>query len=154
MYASHWKKIKKIPCGTSEIFAFIRFGSHWRARINLNYFGGYNINFLSIWPFMCHPCFPPNMSQKWHFSIFFQWLAYIKYECYLQELEMACVFAIKISIYIVCYLWFKGVDWLIIGPWQETNCKGGCEWSIAVISMAVAVAACWAASADWGCCWQ
>ena len=33
---------------------------------------------------------------------FFQWLAYIKYEWFLQELEMACVFAIKISIYIVC----------------------------------------------------
>ena len=36
------------------------------------------------------------------FSFFFQWVAYIKYEWFLQELEMACVFAIKISIYIVC----------------------------------------------------
>ena len=33
---------------------------------------------------------------------FFHWLAYIKYKCFLQEFEMACVFAIKISIYIVC----------------------------------------------------
>ena len=37
-----------------------------------------------------------------NFYFIFQWLAYIKYECFLQELEMACVFAIKISIYIVC----------------------------------------------------
>ena len=35
------------------------------------------------------------------FSISFQWLVYIMYEWFLQELEMACVFAIKISIYIV-----------------------------------------------------
>ena len=34
--------------------------------------------------------------------IFFQWLAYINYEWFLKELEMACDFAIKISIYIVC----------------------------------------------------
>ena len=34
---------------------------------------------------------------------FFKWLAYIKYEGFLQELEMAFVFAVKISIYIVCF---------------------------------------------------
>ena len=41
-----------------------------------------------------------NISKVPHrkFSFFFQWLVYIKYECFLQELEMAGVFAIKISI--------------------------------------------------------
>ena len=34
------KKIKKFLCGTSEIFAFIHFGSHGRAQINLKFFGG------------------------------------------------------------------------------------------------------------------
>ena len=54
------------------------------------------------------PCDPKqinaNISKVPHrkFIFFFQWLAYIKYEWFLQELEMACVFAIKISIYIVC----------------------------------------------------
>ena len=33
---------------------------------------------------------------------FFQWLAYIKYEWLLQELKIASVFTLKISIYIVC----------------------------------------------------
>ena len=28
------------------------------------------INFLSIWSFIPHPCFPPKRSQKWHFSSF------------------------------------------------------------------------------------
>ena len=36
-------------------------------------------------------------------GLFIQWLAYIKYEWFLQDLEMACVFVIKISIYKVCY---------------------------------------------------
>ena len=46
-----------------------------------------------------------EISPKSHienFKFFFQWFAYIKYEWFLQELEMACDFAIKISIYIVC----------------------------------------------------
>ena len=42
------KKIKKFLCGTSEIFAIIRFGLHGQARINLEFFLGYDINFLSI----------------------------------------------------------------------------------------------------------
>ena len=58
------KKIKKILFGTSEIFAFIRFGIAW------NFFSGYKINFLSTWPFMRHPCVPPKRSQKWHFLSF------------------------------------------------------------------------------------
>ena len=62
------KKIENFLCGTSEIFTFIRFGSHGQARINLKFFLWYKINFLSIWPFMRHPCFPPKRSQKWHFS--------------------------------------------------------------------------------------
>ena len=55
------------------------------------------------------PCDPKqinaNISEVPHrkFDFFFQWLAYIKYEWFLHELEMACVFAIKISIYIVWY---------------------------------------------------
>ena len=50
-----------------------------------------------------------HVSHIENFQFFFQWLAYIKYEWFLQELEMACDFAIKISIYIVCrvkVLWF------------------------------------------------
>ena len=45
-----------------------------------------------------------NISEVPHrkLLIFFQWLADIKYEWVWQELDMACVFAIKISIYIVC----------------------------------------------------
>ena len=42
------------------------------------------------------------MSPIEIFYFFFQWLLYIKFEWFLQELEMACVFANIISIYIVC----------------------------------------------------
>ena len=44
--------------------------SQGQARINLKFFLGYNITFLSIWPFMRHPCFPPKRSQKCHFLSF------------------------------------------------------------------------------------
>ena len=44
--------------------------SHGQARINLKFFLGYKINFLSIWPLMRPPCFPPKRSQKWHFLSF------------------------------------------------------------------------------------
>ena len=154
MYASHWMWY------TWDISSY-PFWNHMdgpdESEKNL---GGYNINYLSIWPFMCHSCFPTEKVSKvaffrhiwWKtrmshkrsnaykfnaipqknqiylpvhviskrinrniscvphrkFSFFFQWLAYIKYERFLQELKMACVFAIKISIYIVCptiYIW-------------------------------------------------
>ena len=61
--------------------------------------------FRFIWTCPCNPKrINANISEVPHrrFIIFFQWLAYIKHEWFLQELEMACVFAIKISIYIVC----------------------------------------------------
>ena len=59
-----------------------------------------------------------------------RWLAYIKYECsFLQELEMACVFAIKISIYIVCalvhiYTVSLSESYLVINEWGP----GSNEW--------------------------
>ena len=34
----------------------------WTGRINLKIFLGYDINYLSIWPFMCHPWFPTIFS--------------------------------------------------------------------------------------------
>ena len=81
------------------------------------------------------PCDPKrinaNISEVPHrkFLIFFQWLVYIKYEWFLHELEMACVFAIKISIYIVCIkqsYWLKnsgkfGIHSFRIGSEQDSS---------------------------------
>ena len=36
----------------------------------LKIFFGYNINYLSIWPFMRHPCFPTRKASKKHLSVF------------------------------------------------------------------------------------
>ena len=42
----------------------------WTGRINLKIFLGYNINYLSIWPFMCHPWFPTRKASKLTFVCF------------------------------------------------------------------------------------
>ena len=43
----------------------------WTGWINLKIFLGYDINYLSIWPFMCHPWFPTRKASKLTF-VFFQ----------------------------------------------------------------------------------
>ena len=42
----------------------------WTGRINLKIFLGYHINYLSIWPFMCHPWFPARKASKLTFVCF------------------------------------------------------------------------------------
>ena len=42
----------------------------WTSRINLKIFLGYNINYLSIWPFMCHTWFPTRKASKLTFVCF------------------------------------------------------------------------------------
>ena len=42
----------------------------WTGRINLKIFLGYHINYLSIWPFMCHPWFPARKASKLTFFCF------------------------------------------------------------------------------------
>ena len=39
----------------------------WTGQINLKIFLGYDINYLSIWPFMCHPWFPTRKASKLRF---------------------------------------------------------------------------------------
>ena len=39
-------------------------------RINQKIFLGYHINYLSIWPFMCHPWFPTREASKLTFVCF------------------------------------------------------------------------------------
>ena len=64
------------------------------------------------------------MSHIENFQFFFQWLAYIKYEWFFQKLEMAYVFAIKISIYMVCMqeelvMWYLNYVTINIILWDE-----------------------------------
>ena len=49
---------------------FIRFEMHMDGRINLKIFLGYDINYLSIWPFMRHPWFPTRKASKLTFICF------------------------------------------------------------------------------------
>ena len=42
----------------------------WTGRINLKIFLGYDINYLSIWPFMRHPWFPTRKASKLTFICF------------------------------------------------------------------------------------
>ena len=42
----------------------------WTDGINLKIFLGYNINYLSIWPFICHPWFPTRKASKLTFICF------------------------------------------------------------------------------------
>ena len=88
----------------------------WTGRINLKIFLGYHINYLSIWPFMCHPWFPTRKASKLTFVCFqhqvlntmqglnnYEWMnrhpdrqmmiqgiiiftSYINYICYLSSL--------------------------------------------------------------------
>ena len=48
---------KKISRWLFEIIHIIRFEMNMDRRINLKIFLGYDINYLSIWPFMHHPWF-------------------------------------------------------------------------------------------------
>ena len=42
----------------------------WTGRINLKIFLGYHINYLSSWPFMCHPWFPTRKASNLTFVCF------------------------------------------------------------------------------------
>ena len=44
--------------------------STWRGRTNLKIFLEYNLNYLSIRPFMCHPWFPTRKAWKLTFVCF------------------------------------------------------------------------------------
>ena len=63
---SRAKTLKKylICHWTFEIIQFIRFEMHMDRPDKCEFFLGYNINYLSIWPFMCHPCFPTQLKLK------------------------------------------------------------------------------------------
>ena len=53
-----------------EIIHIIRFEMHMDRRINLKIFLGYDINYLSIWPFMGHPWFPTRKGLKTNICLF------------------------------------------------------------------------------------
>ena len=53
-----------------EIIHIIRFEMRMDSRINLKIFLGYDINYLSIWPFMHHTCFPTGKVSKVVFFLF------------------------------------------------------------------------------------
>ena len=53
-----------------EIIHIIRF-EIWDLRsTDLKIFLGYDINYLSVWPFMCHPWFPTRKASKLTFTCF------------------------------------------------------------------------------------
>ena len=66
------KRIFQIAWSFFEIFPFIRFGITWTGRINLNFFLGYDIKYLSIWAFMRYPCFLTEKVSKVTFILFCQ----------------------------------------------------------------------------------
>ena len=63
-------KKKKISRWLFEIIHIIRFEMRMDRRINLKIFLGYDINYLSIWPFMGHPWFPTRKASKLRFTCF------------------------------------------------------------------------------------
>ena len=69
----------------------------------------YPVNtFTLIWPVhaiskQVNDSHLPQWSHLENFHYLFRWLAYIKDEWFFQESQIACVFAIEISIYIVWY---------------------------------------------------
>ena len=64
------KNIKKKSLWLFEIIHIIRFEMHMDSRINLKISLGYDINYLSIWPFMGHPWFPTRKASKLTFVCF------------------------------------------------------------------------------------
>ena len=92
----------------------------------------YNCNIPSIWPFMCHPCFPTKNSQKQHFSSFssFIWWLFFSWERKNATFEtflvgkqgwrikgqmlrklMLYLFHILFQIYQACPFYFKTDEW-------------------------------------------
>ena len=49
---------------TSEIIKFIRFENHMDGPKYLNFLGGCDIKYLSIWSFMSHGCFTARSMLK------------------------------------------------------------------------------------------
>ena len=66
------RRIFEIAWSFFEIFPSIRFGIAWTGRINLNFFLGYDIKYLSIWVFMRYPCFLTEKVSKVTFILFCQ----------------------------------------------------------------------------------
>jgi hypothetical protein len=71
-YDPKLKRIFQITWSFFEIFPFIRFGIAWTGRINLKFFWGYDIKYLSIWAFMRYPCFLTEKVSKVTFILFCQ----------------------------------------------------------------------------------
>ena len=84
MFLEHWNRQKilsnirqRFSCLLSEWIAkkckniFFRvLRCTWTGRINLKICLGYDINYLSIWPFMRHPWFPSRKASKLTFVCF------------------------------------------------------------------------------------
>ena len=84
MFLEHWNRQKilsnirqRFSCLLSEWIAkkckniFFRvLRCTWTGRINLKICLGYDINYLSIWPFMHHPLFPTRKASKLIFVCF------------------------------------------------------------------------------------
>ena len=68
--SSWWMDWKKKSRWLFEIIHIIHF-KIWDLRSrDLKIFLGYDINYLSIWPFMCHPWFPTRKASKLIFVCF------------------------------------------------------------------------------------
>ena len=67
-----WKKMQKKNFSRWPFFKihFIRFEMHMDRPDNLKIFLGHHINYLSIWPLMCHPWFPTRKASKLTFICF------------------------------------------------------------------------------------
>ena len=67
-----WKKMQKKKFSRWPFFKihFICFEMHMDGPDNLKKNLGHHINYLSIWPFMCHPWFPTGKASKLTFICF------------------------------------------------------------------------------------
>ena len=73
-FLEHWNSQKSV-CHIQQRFScllheLIEKICTLAGRINLKIFLGYHINYLSIWPFMCHPWFPTRKASKLTFVCF------------------------------------------------------------------------------------
>ena len=66
------KKNENFLWWTSKIFPLIYFGIAWTGRTNPIFALVYSIKFLSIWPFVHHPCFSTEKVSKVAFFLFQQ----------------------------------------------------------------------------------
>ena len=70
-FLEHWNSKKNFFHGGFFLKSTLSvLGCTWTGRINLKILLGHHINYLSIWPFMCHPWFPTRKASKLTFSGF------------------------------------------------------------------------------------